>query len=70
MASVPPWVSRAAQEAAVMERDGLVTLYHLDPSQVFEVEATQAIIRLARGIRRKLEWWQKRAELEMVGATK
>ncbi|HXG69522.1 MAG TPA: hypothetical protein VNJ04_02805 [Gemmatimonadaceae bacterium] len=58
----PGWVVAAAHEAAVMERNALKFLYEVDDSAQDDVEAARTVLRLARGIRRKLEWWQRREE--------
>lgn len=58
MSDGPAWVSAAAHDAAVIERHALRHLYGLDAAAGQEIEATQTIVRLARGMRRKLESWQ------------
>ncbi|HXG71682.1 MAG TPA: hypothetical protein VNJ04_13830 [Gemmatimonadaceae bacterium] len=56
----PAWVVDAAHDAGVMERNALRFIYESDEGGHADVVAARTVLRLARGLRRKLEGWQRR----------
>jgi len=60
---VPAWVATTAEAAATMERsaEGFLALAtRAADVAVREIDDAEAVLRLARGIRRKMEGWQRR----------